>query len=292
MASDTQHGLDTDMSAMWDDPSFNNLQYEHLATTDSPFDANGLFDFGATANVESPNFAVRTPSKSGYEGEAGPLPPQTLPIHARSLIHPGSAESSSQDSSSESSTRRKRKTTSESPPTNKLPPEEETIKSEDLMMDQQDLSAYQNFGTSMHNLSLDRDFASQNVAMGGNFDFGSNPNSPGMMDNAAARIQTQAHMQGSLPNALQPQTSNEAPVWPLFLKVDDVTDPKIGRDNPTISVLFWLCRRLPRIDKGRAWPRRVTWSYVFECDPKFGQRGHVRKQSYLGRRNTESRMVD
>lgn len=183
MGSENQHLADSDMSGIFDDPTFNSLQYDNYVSSDSPFDASRLFDLSGAGAADSPNFAVGTPSKAGLEGEYR-AQQQTQAFHTHSVLSSHSAESSSQDSSSETSTRHKRKTTSESPPADFMAglkmDNKNTVVKPEHPMPTGDLNNFQNFGRSMNNLSLEQDFAHGNAAMNSHFDFDSAASSPGM----------------------------------------------------------------------------------------------------------------
>lgn len=151
---------DTDMS-MWDDPSFSNL-YDNLGqAAESPFDGARLFDMSAaTTTADSPSYHIKNDDQQH--------PHQHQPFNSRSLVSSRSAESSSQDSSSETSGRKRKNTsaTSESPPANFEP----------IKMEHQQPMMHAGSTTNMsslhslHNLSLEQDFANQ---------FGSAASSPG-----------------------------------------------------------------------------------------------------------------
>ncbi|THY29142.1 hypothetical protein D6D01_03640 [Aureobasidium pullulans] len=153
---------DTDMS-MWDDPSFSNL-YDNLgAAAESPFDGARLFDMSAaTVQADSPSYHIKT--------DDGQHAHSHQPYNSRSLVSSRSAESSSQDSSSETSGRKRKNTsaTSESPPGN----------FDAIKLEQQRSLMHSHAGSttnmaslhSLHNLSLEQDFANQ---------FGSAASSPG-----------------------------------------------------------------------------------------------------------------
>ncbi|KAL1311117.1 hypothetical protein AAFC00_001321 [Neodothiora populina] len=205
MASDSNPHVvqDADMS-MWDDPSFTNL-YDNFgaASAESPFDGSRLFDINAAGAADSPGFAVR----NTLEDDAAKPNHSTQPFHTRSLVSSRSAESSSQDSASETSTRKRQNTsaTSESPPAAHFP----IIKGE---FDGKQFSTngadggnnpafIQNFGRSMHNLSLEPDFVNGNTSQtmaSTHFDFDSAASSPGggnmEMSDAMYTAQIQAQM--------------------------------------------------------------------------------------------------
>ena len=196
MGSDNLHVMDADMSNIFDDPTFSNLQYDNYAGSDSPFDTNRLFDLNGAGSADSPNFTSRTPSKAGIDSD---MTQQAQPFNTRSLISSHSAESSSQDSSSESSDRRKRKTTSESPPADHIAGIKiagNSTRAQGIVMDPSNFQNLQQFGTSMNNLSLEQEFAAGNsAAMNNHFDFDSAASSPGGMDTAggAYALQTPMH---------------------------------------------------------------------------------------------------
>ncbi|GAB7357418.1 hypothetical protein MBLNU459_g8347t1 [Dothideomycetes sp. NU459] len=204
MASETNPHVvqDPDMS-MWDDPSFSNMYDNFGASGESPFDTSRLFEMSGAGAADSPNFAV----KSIYDDEAArnAQPQQAQSFHNRSLVSSRSAESSSQDSASETSVRKRKNTasgTSESPPASnlaglKMDPDSVNIKPEHTIMDTNHMASLQSFGRSMHNLSLDRDFAAHGNAMAANFDFESAASSPGgAMDLSDATYPPQMHMKG------------------------------------------------------------------------------------------------
>jgi hypothetical protein len=153
---------DADMS-MWDDPSFSNL-YDNLgAAAESPFDGARLFDMSAaTVQADSPSYHIKT--------DDGQHAHSHQHYNSRSLVSSRSAESSSQDSSSETSGRKRKNTsaTSESPPGNF-----DAIKLEQhpqMMHSHPASNANMAPLHSLHNLSLEQDFANH---------FGSAASSPG-----------------------------------------------------------------------------------------------------------------
>jgi len=184
MGSEHPHNTDSDMSGIFDDATFNNLQYDNYASADSPFDANRFFNLSAADNVDSPDFDTRTPPRSTLDPQPGASNQRAQGFPSRSHVSSHSAESSSQDSSSETSVRHKRKTTSESPPTENmagLKVENVAFKPEDTMMSSNNFSDMQDFEQSMQNLPLDQDFMSGgSAAMTNHFDFDSAASSPGM----------------------------------------------------------------------------------------------------------------
>jgi len=185
MGSNNPLTTDSDMSGIFDDPTFSNLQYENYGAADSPFDANRFFNLSSLEAADSPNFAAPTPPKGNFDGDSTftPQQRQTQPLPTRSLVSSRSAESSSQDSNSETSARRKRKTTSESPPTEHMTGVKmanQYFKTEDPRTDSNNYHALQNFKQSMNNLSLDQDFMAGNAAMNSQFDFESAASSPGV----------------------------------------------------------------------------------------------------------------
>ena len=168
------------MSGVFDEITFNNLQYDNYVSADSPFDANRFFNLSAADNVDSPGFDSRTPPGSALDTQPSASNQRVQGVPPRSLVSSRSAESSSQDSSSEASVRRKRKTTSESPPTGDmagLKVENNIIKPEDTMMSANNFQDLEQFESSMQNLPLDQDYMSGNST---NFDFDSAASSPGM----------------------------------------------------------------------------------------------------------------
>ena len=149
--------------SMWDDPSFSNL-YDNLgAAAESPFDGARLFDMSAaTVQADSPSYHIKTDDGQHAHSHQS--------YNSRSLVSSRSAESSSQDSSSETSGRKRKNTsaTSESPPGN----------FDAIKLEQQRSLMHSHAGSttnmaslhSLHNLSLEQDFANQ---------FGSAASSPG-----------------------------------------------------------------------------------------------------------------
>jgi len=192
MSSNNVHTSDSDMSGIFDDATFSNLQFDNYASVESPFDANRFFDLSAADTSDSPASGTRTPSRPIFESTSNPAHYQTQPFPPTSLVSPLSAQSSSQGSSSESSGRRKRKTTSESPPTENmagLKVGNHNIKPEGGMMDTLNYHSAHNPGTSMHDLRLDQDFMTGSTAMNSHFDFDSAASSPGGMGQAAYTTQ-------------------------------------------------------------------------------------------------------
>lgn len=181
MSSEHINVNDSDMTGIFDDAAFNNIQFDNYASADSPFDANRFFNLSAGDTADSPNFDLNDASKLAYDHNTNQPKQQPQAFPSRSLDSSRSAESSSQDSSSEASVRRKRKTTSESPPTENmagLKVEHGGIKPEDTMMDSNNFQNIQGFG-NMQNMGMDQDFMSGNAAMNNHFDFDSAASSPG-----------------------------------------------------------------------------------------------------------------
>ncbi|KAK4988719.1 SPT3 Dosage dependent suppressor of Ty-induced promoter mutations-like protein [Elasticomyces elasticus] len=204
---------DQDM-AIWDDPSFSTGYQPYGDNTDSPFDANPLFDFsGISTDSPAVNFGA-SPAK--FEGNApSARPAQDQAFQSRNPMTAGSAESSSQDSSSESSSRRRRKreTSTESPPAiaegfaglqvgSSVNRNRYAVKQEvgSQTMDMQDLQALAEFKMSptgpgytnelrtaigSYGLDTDIDMNSTNAQMSNTFDFGSTSSSPGTLNPGA-----------------------------------------------------------------------------------------------------------
>lgn len=207
MGSEHTHATDSDMSGIFDDATFNSLQYDNYASADSPFDANRFFNLSAADNVDSPNFDTRTPPRSVLDIETNSTHQRGLDLPPRSLVSSRSAESSSQDSSSEASVRRKRKTTSESPPTENmagLKVENNVIKPEDTMMASNNFQDMQQFERSMQNLPMDQDFMSGSSAMTNHFDFDSAASSPGGMGAGGYSAQTPVNHSGPPGGTIEP----------------------------------------------------------------------------------------
>lgn len=205
MASDPSnshvlHMQDSDMSmSMWE-----GLYDEFGTSVESPFDGNRLFDMNGAGAADSPNFLV----KNTYEEDQ--TRQQNPPFQTRSLVSSRSAESSSQDSASETSGRKRQNTngTSESPPATQVVPikrEYEGVHSNPTMnvngsSTNLGPATMQHFGRSLHNLSLEPDFANtaQPNHMANNFDFDSAASSPGgamdMSDHNAYSVHMQPQM--------------------------------------------------------------------------------------------------
>ncbi|KAK4542710.1 hypothetical protein LTR36_006282 [Oleoguttula mirabilis] len=164
----------------WDDPHFHTVsQFQDALSGDSPYHPTTFTEPTTLEYADSPNLALRTPSKAtAAHSHATPTGLPTGP----------SAESSSQDSASDSSSRRKRKVT-ESPISD--PATETGFKMEDSMMEMDNrdqLQQYEHYPTRpMHDLSLD--------AENGMFDFGSAASSPIQPRefNTAMSLSAQAH---------------------------------------------------------------------------------------------------